>query len=394
MRIAYVNYGNQSGVTPSVRRELTALGHEIVPVDPTGVLALRDPLTRRPRPTPRVLMSLAVSAVRYGPQLMHHRWNTVFAFDQHSQECGELLERARPDVVLQNGALFSPGRPPRFPYVLLLDNTCLLAERQPPVPEADMGAHIRFGPAWLAREREAYRRASAIATFSDVVKQSLIDDYGVEPGKVFVTGAGANVVPEDVRERSEDGQTLVFVGKERWRGKGGPILLEAFRMLRRERPGLKLILAGPTEKLDLPEGATNLGLVPFEQVKRLLAQATVFALPTLREPFGIAFIDAMLSRVPCVGTQVGAVPEIVGDAGICVPPADAGALARAIAALLDDPALRAKLGAMGRERVLQNGWLWPAVGRRLSVLLRSAANASSGRTNHADWPPGLEHPPP
>src|SRR5207302_11353381 len=125
MRIAYVNYGNQSGVTPNVVRSLSVLGHRIVPVDPTGILALRDPRTRLPRPTPRVLLSLAASGLRHAPQLMHHRWNTVYAFEQHSKKAGELLDALDPlpEVVLQNGALFAPGRQPRFPYVLVLDHT-------------------------------------------------------------------------------------------------------------------------------------------------------------------------------------------------------------------------------------------------------------------------------
>src|SRR5947209_11109354 len=108
METAYVNYGSESGVTPNVVRPLTALGHRIVPVDPTGVLALRDPHTRLPRPTPRVLLSLAASALRHGPQLIHHRWNTVYAFDQHSRRAGELLDALTepPDVLLQNGVLF------------------------------------------------------------------------------------------------------------------------------------------------------------------------------------------------------------------------------------------------------------------------------------------------
>src|SRR4051812_29744149 len=112
MEIAYVNYGNQSGVTPNVVRALTALGHRIAAADPTGVPALRDRRTRLPRPTPRVLLSLAASALRHGPQLMHHRWNTVYAFDQHTRRAGALLEALAlpPDVVLQNGALFAPGR--------------------------------------------------------------------------------------------------------------------------------------------------------------------------------------------------------------------------------------------------------------------------------------------
>ncbi len=377
MNVAYVNYGNQSGVTPNVARMLMALGHHLVRVDPTDVLALRDPRTRLPRPTPRVLLSLAVSALRHGPQLMHHRWNTVYAFDQHSKKAGELLDALdpAPDVVLQNGALFAPGRPSRFPYVLLLDNTCLLAERQPAVPQADIGAHIEFGRAWLERERETYRRAMAIATFSEVVRDSLIDDYGVDPATIHVIGAGANVVPKGEPRRDDDGRTILFVGKDGWRRKGGPVLVQAFNLLRHTRPGLRLVLAGPTEALDLPAGVMNLGLVPFEKVENLLSQATLFVLPTLREPFGIAFVDAMLCKVPCIGTQVGAVPEILGSAGICVPPADAGALAGAIAQLLDDPARRAAMGDAGRRRVLERGYLWPEVGKKLSAILSAAGGS-------------------
>ena len=376
MRIAYVNYGNQSGVTPNVVRSLSALGHRMVPVDPTGILALRDPRTRLPRPTPRVLLSLAASALRHGPQLIHHRLNTVYAFDQHSRRAGELLEALTepPDVVLQNGALFAPGRPPRFPYVLLLDNTCLLAQRQPPVPEADIGRFIEFGKAWLARERETYQRAMAIATFSALVRQSLIDDYGVDDSVVQVVGAGANIVPKAEPRHDDDGRTLVFVGKDGWRRKGGPVLLRAFAILRRSRPDLRLLIAGPTEAIAVAPGVTNLGLVPLEAVERLLCEATLFVLPTLREPFGIAFLDAMLCKVPCVGTQVGAVPEILGDAGICVAPADAEALAAAISALLDDPARRAAMGEAGRRRVLERGYLWPEVGKRLSAILSSAGH--------------------
>ncbi len=397
MRIAYLNYGNQSGVTPNIVRSLEALGNEIVRVDPTGVLALRDPHTRRPRPTPRVLMSLAVSVLRHGPQAIHHRWNTVYAFDQHSREAGEMLARLdpQPDVVLQNGALFAPGRPTLLPYVLLLDNTCLLAERQPAVPEADIGRHIEFGSAWIARERACYHGAAGIATFSELVRQSLIRDYGVDPARVFVTGAGANIIPRDVEERSDDGKTLVFVGKDGWRRKGGPVLLRAFELLRREHPDLRLIIAGPTEALEVPPGVENLGLLPMARVQELLCKATVFVLPTLREPFGIAYLDAMLCKAPCVGTAVGAVPEILGDAGVVVPPADAGALAAALSGLLNDKARRAALGEAGRRRVLEGGYLWPEVGKRLEALLRRASmnSASSGMPSQADWAPELEQPP-
>ena len=376
MHIAYVNYGSQSGVTGGIERELAALGHRITGVDPTHVLALRDPRTRLPRPTPRVLLSVAAGALRFGAQGMHHRWNTVFAFDQHTQSAGKLLEDLadKPDVVLQNGALFAPGRPCQYPYVLLLDNTCALAERQPPIPEANIGRHIEFGRAWLRRERETYENAGGIATFSTLVKRSLVEDYGIDPSKIVVTGAGANIAAEPPPNRRDDGRTLVFVGKD-FRRKGGPGLLRAFRKLRERYADLRLQIVGPAEPLELPEGATNLGVAPFEYVRELLCEATVFVLPTLREPFGLAYLDAMLCEAPVIGTSVGVVPEIIGDAGVIVPPADDDALVQAIAALLDDPARRRELGHMGRRRVIDRGFLWPDVARRVSDLLEHARSS-------------------
>ena len=376
MRIGYVNYGSQSGVTGSLLRELRSAGHALDLVDPTDVLELRSAQRRLPRPTPRVLLHLVAAAAQHGRLALDHRWNTPYAWDVHSARAGQLIDALplRPDVLLQNGALFAPGAPPGTPYVLLCDNTCALAARNPPVPEAGIGAHVEFGKAWGERETALYRGAAGIATFSERVRRSLIDDYGVLPGAVTVVGAGANVTPAG--ERAHDGRTLLFVGKGSFRQKGGPVLLAAFRRLRKVRPEARLLLVGPTEPLELPEGAESLGLVPFERVATLLQQATAFVLPTLREPFGIAFLDAMICGVPCIGTEDCAIPEILdhGRAGILVPVGDDAALAEAMRGLLDDPLRAEALGAAGRRLVLEKGLLWPVVARRVEEMLLKAAS--------------------
>ncbi len=376
LRIAYLNYGAQSGVTPNITSGLQRLGHAIEHLDASDALALRIPGTRLPRPTPRVLLSLAASFAQYRRQGLDHRWNTAYAFDVHSARAGQLLRALRepPQVVLQNGALFAPGHPPPLPYVLLLDHTCALAMRQPAVPEAGLPASKGFGRRWARRERDTYRGAHAIAAFSGLVKLSLVRDYDVDPDRVHVVGAGANVCPERV-VRQDDGETLLFIGKGDFRGKGGPVLLRAFQLLRARRPRARLLLAGPTEPLALPEGATCLGLVPFSELPGLFARATAFVLPTLREAFGLAFLDAMACGVPCVGTRAGAVPEILdeGRLGLLVPPGDERALADALLALLENPLRARELGALGREEVLRRGLLWPAVGERVAALLDRAA---------------------
>ena len=371
--IAYVNYGAQSGVTASVSQALVSRGHELHLIDATGDLEPRDPSTGRPRPTPRVLLNLGLATGRFGRRALGHRWNTIYAFDHHSRRAGDALLALRhpPEVVVQNGALFAPGDPPPFPYALLIDHTRALAMRSPAWPEAGLAAPPEYGARWRARETRTYRRARAVASFSENTARSLERDYGVDPSRIRVVGAGANVFPDEA-QRLDDGRTILFVGREFAR-KGGTFLAEAFGRVRRRVPGARLIVAGPAAPPPLPEGATWLGEVPLAEIPALLAKATVFALPTLREPFGLAYLDAMACAVPCVGTRIEAVPEIVedGETGLLVPPGDAGALAAALERLLSDPLRARAMGARGRQRVAAR-FRWALVAERLERALLDA----------------------
>ncbi len=374
LSIAYVHYGAQSGVTASVAEALRARGHDLRFVEVLGDLEPRDPVTRRPRPTPRVLLNLALASARFGRLALGYRWNTTYAFDHHARRAGEALRALPrpPDIVLQNGALFAPGIPPPYAYALLLDHTRALAMRSPAWPEAGLPAPPDYGAAWRAREASVYRRARVLATFSDNAARSLVRDYGVDAARVCVVGAGANVVPDEA-PRQDDGKTILFIGREFAR-KGGTFLAEAFRRLRRTLPQARLLVAGPASAPPLPEGACWLGDVPLQALPAVLARATVFALPTLREPFGLAYLDAMACGVPCVGTRIEAVPEIVrhGDTGLLVPPGDPEALAAALERLLADPLLARAMGARGRQRVVSR-FSWTHVAERLERALVDAA---------------------
>ncbi|BDG03906.1 glycosyltransferase family 4 protein [Anaeromyxobacter oryzae] len=373
LSIAYVHYGAQSGVTAAVSDALARRGHDVQLVTPTGGLEPRDPATRRLRPMPAVALHLALAAARFGRLALRHRWNTTYAWDHHARRAGELLATLRPtpDLVLQNGALFAPGLPPRLPYALLLDHTRALAMRSPPWPRAGLEPPPDYGARWRAREAAVYRGARLLATFSENVARSLVADYGVDPARIAVVGAGANVFPA-AAPRLDDGRTVLFVGKD-FERKGGRILLDAFVRLRSSVPKARLLVAGPAVLPPLPEGAFHIGPVAFDELPDLLAQATVFALPTLREPFGIAYLDAMACAVPCVGTRIEAVPEIVqdGETGLLVPPGDAVALACALERLLDDPLRARAMGARGRARVAGR-FLWSHAADRLERALQRA----------------------
>jgi len=90
-------------------------------------------------------------------------------------------------------------------------------------------------------------------------------------------------------------------------------------------------------------------------VPRVLAACDVFTLPSFEEPFGLVFLEAMAMQKPVVAVSNGGTPEVVDDAhsGLLSPAWDVPALTNNIAALLEDPGLRARMGAHGRARVLE-----------------------------------------
>ena len=100
--------------------------------------------------------------------------------------------------------------------------------------------------------------------------------------------------------------------------------------------------------------------VTEERIIELYSEAELAVVPSLYEGFSLPAIEAMSCGVPLVATTGGALPEVVGNDGetaLLVAPGDSEALAARIRTALDDPDLRAKVGAQGRQRVIDN-WSW------------------------------------
>lgn len=148
--------------------------------------------------------------------------------------------------------------------------------------------------------------------------------------------------------------------------KGLRLLLEAMARL----PGdWRLILLGGGPLLDdLRRLAARLGIAERVRFDGLVASVAMpaqyhafdaLALPSLTRPnwkeqFGRVLVEAMSSGVPVIGSDSGAIPGVIGEAGLVVPEGDTTALAAALARLQADPDLRARLSAAGRQRVLDH----------------------------------------
>jgi glycosyltransferase involved in cell wall biosynthesis len=356
VRLLYLHYGPQSGVTASVSRSFAAAGVEVLHANPTErFLWQLRPGSKIPNPRPAAVRAFLEALRVHGRRWKAYYLHTPWAFDHLSALAGEAVRRARPDAVLQAGVLFGPGRFPERPYHLYVDHTRAAAERYEPAP--GLIEPILSDPAWRAREQAVYRGAASIFSMSEVVKSSLTGDYGVDPERVRVVGAGPNVVPAtgDAGPREK---AILFVGRS-FVPKGGPDLLEAFRWVRRDHPDAALWIVSASAPAELPEGAVFHGLVGVGELRRLYARASVFALPTLREAFGLSLVEAMSFALPVVATRIEAIPEIVsdGETGVLVEPRDPVALARALSSLLADPVRARLLGAAGSARAAERfGW--------------------------------------
>jgi phosphatidyl-myo-inositol alpha-mannosyltransferase len=164
-----------------------------------------------------------------------------------------------------------------------------------------------------------------------------------------------------------EGGAIGFLGRMDEPRKGLPVLLEAFEILGPERPGLRLLIAGPgdaAEVLDrvpaaLRDRVTLLGQVSDADKVRMLHSVDVFCAPnTGGESFGIVLAEAMAAGAPIVASDLDAFRRVLrgGRAGELFATGDPADLARAARRLLDDPEHRALLSAAATSAVSSYDW--------------------------------------
>jgi len=284
-----------------------------------------------------------------------------------------------PDVVLHVGAWSQlPGR---FRASYHDGNLAVSLARGEPLLDPSSRSVRRA----LESDRRFYDEMDLLLPMSDWVRRSFVEDYGQDPDKVVTVGAGANLreLP-DVPERTYEQPHFLFVGKQ-WERKGGPQLLEAFRHLHAERPDAELWIVGPERPPARAPGVRFLGRVSRagadgeRRLGELYGGATAFAMPSVYEPFGIVFLEAMAYGLPCVASDRCAMPEIVADgvSGFTVDAQDVDALGQRLLDLTDPERARA-FGEAGRQRLVER-FTWDAVAGRIveAVASRTGPRATS-----------------
>jgi glycosyltransferase involved in cell wall biosynthesis len=215
-----------------------------------------------------------------------------------------------------------------------------------------------------AFERLAVRRARVVVATSRYSRGRIVEAYGVAEDKILVVPELIDLdawtaAPE--RREGLDPPPVLTVAHLYPRKNLGT-LLRAYRVLAQAGVPFQgwIVGDGPCRAawerlcahLGLEKRVEFLGTVSRAELADRYRRAAVFCLPSRQEGFGIVFLEAMAHGLPIVAGRAGAVPETVaeGEVGLLADPGDPDELARCLAAVLEDPALRCRLGAAGRAR--------------------------------------------
>jgi glycosyltransferase involved in cell wall biosynthesis len=315
-----------------------------------------------------------VQSMRFNREAMWRaRWENMlyspWAWDRNTVRAGKLLDcvRRSDSRVLLIGKEFFPH--PNYhdlKYDVLIHNNMRLSlkEGKPWIPPQ---SHIDD---YLERETALYKCAHHLFVGAGYVGRSLIEEYDVDPASVKVVGAGlppffeANMISEIP---SRFLYSILFVGYD-FDYKGGLVLLQALEVVRSVIPQITLTVIGPdADQVAATAGVEVCGMVKDkQQLLSAYRHADLFVMPSLCDSFGFVFLEAMSQGLPCIGTDLNAMPEIIedGTTGYIVPLRDPESLAAAILRYYGDEGNRARMGQAALERV-QDRYTWGLVAERI-----------------------------
>ncbi|MET0513783.1 MAG: glycosyltransferase family 1 protein [Nitrospiraceae bacterium] len=223
--------------------------------------------------------------------------------------------------------------------------------------------------------RRICARSAALVTISHCTKDDLVELLGIDPAKIHVVYPGrhsqqATIAPACIATVTQrhgiNGPYILYAGSL-GRHKNVEALLRAYQLARGEGLlGATLVIAGScrwgkdvlrlVETLELSNHVTFTDYVAGEDLQALYAGADLFVYPSLYEGFGLPVLEAMACGTPVLVSKSGALPEVIGEAGLAVNTEDPRTLADALIRVMGDAGLRLHLREAGLRRAKRFSW--------------------------------------
>ena len=302
----------------------------------------------------RGAVGLTVQERRVRPELRRGWLWSERGVDVLSQRLRDRIDGAGdPGPYLQIGTLGRLGRDVRGHH-MWTDMTIAQAAR------AGRFAVGHMTPRQLARAEATQvanlQEAEAVFVNSGWARRSVIEDCGVAPDSVHVVYAGGSLTFPSLPDEPRRGRRVLFVGRD-WERKGGPLLVEAFALLRAEYPDAELLVVGCRPPTVAP-GMTVVGPLDLaaprdvSRLQELFLTSSCLCHPAGFAPFPNVLVEAAWAGLPAVTIDTGSRSEAVvdGETGYLTPDPDAEQLADAMGRLLADPEAAPEIGHKARSR--------------------------------------------
>ena len=250
---------------------------------------------------------------------------------------------------------------------------------------------IRRWHSFLTMQKKVATQLTNVVTVSERSRQDIASAFEIPPERINLVYNGIDTsefrpMPEIARKPFR----IMATASADAPLKGVRYLLEAVAKLAVQYPQVELLMVGQpkpggeTERLiqtlRLHDRVRCVSGISTEKLVHYYAEAEVVVVPSVYEGFGLPAGEAMACGVAVVSTDGGALPEVVGDAGIQVPVKDSAAIARAVAVLLDNDEKREKLAAAGRERI-ESLFCWSRAATQMVDYYMQLPEGSSTNAN-------------
>ncbi len=223
---------------------------------------------------------------------------------------------------------------------------------------------IKRWHSFLKMQKRVAPRLPFIITVSKASKKDIIEDFKVQPDKVHVVYNGVDIEKfRPLTELEPVKDSIIATASADVPLKGLNYLIEAISLVRERFPNISLRVVGKPkkqgdtekliQKLRLQDRVSFVSGITDEELVREYARATIAVVPSLYEGFGLPAAEAMACGKPVISTTGGALSEVVGNAGLLVPPGDPRQLANGICYLLSNSGLQKELGTKARTRTVE-----------------------------------------
>lgn len=239
------------------------------------------------------------------------------------------------------------------------------------ITEINKNAGAGVNPEVYSVERENFMAADKVIAISGLIRQTLIDDYGVPQEKIeLIHNGGVEMGPVKVTDHEFKGDQKIVSYMGRVTGMKGPEnFIEVARLVLQHVPNTKFILAGSGDKLKacadkvdacgIKDNVYFHGFYTRDEAELFYDLSDVFVLPSLLEPFGVTPLEAMSKDTPTIISKQSGVAEVVNHAfkADCW---DVNRMASQIVSLLSYPALHETMKINGYKEAKATTWEKPA----------------------------------